>query len=337
MTLLLNTAAVPAVERDDATRSVIEQMSVPTDVSLLGPDDADTRMDVWQLGPVSALRNDGRAVRLRRTARHVRQEAPEVLSLIVQLRGRSLHRQGGRDQVTPAGDLVVADLTGTYESDTGLASLATYIAYRDLGVTVDLGRRAMHRLRTSPVYDLVRHHLVQVDRCAESVDEGPVAVAVAESTVELVRGLLVSAAEDRTARDVLHETLATRIEAYIRQHLANSHLSPELIARTHHISVRTLYSLWSTRGTSVMEWVMHERLEGARRELEAAAPSAATTVAATARRSGFSDPTHFSRRFRAAYGLPPAQWRRARWAAAVDPVLNLHDSPRPSGRGNGSL
>jgi AraC-like DNA-binding protein len=37
------------------------------------------------------------------------------------------------------------------------------------------------------------------------------------------------------------------------------------------------------------------------------APS--TTVAAIARRWGFADPTHFSRVFRAAYGMSPREWR----------------------------
>lgn len=33
-------------------------------------------------------------------------------------------------------------------------------------------------------------------------------------------------------------------------------------------------------------------------------------IAAVARRWGFKDPTHFTRRFRAAYGVLPSEWRR---------------------------
>jgi len=38
---------------------------------------------------------------------------------------------------------------------------------------------------------------------------------------------------------------------------------------------------------------------------------------AAARRWGFVDPTHFGRRFRAAYGLSPGEWRRAAREAAL--------------------
>jgi AraC-like DNA-binding protein len=35
-----------------------------------------------------------------------------------------------------------------------------------------------------------------------------------------------------------------------------------------------------------------------------------TTIGTVARRWGFTDSTHFSRRFRGAYGLSPREWRR---------------------------
>ncbi|WPO75461.1 helix-turn-helix transcriptional regulator [Streptomyces sp. KN37] len=40
--------------------------------------------------------------------------------------------------------------------------------------------------------------------------------------------------------------------------------------------------------------------------------AARLTIAAVATRCGFSSPSHFSRRFRAEYGLTPSEWRRAR-------------------------
>lgn len=315
MTLLLDTAAVPAADRDDATRAAVERMSVPTEVSLLGTGPRDTRMDFWQMGRLSALRNEGRALRLLRTPQHVRRDAPEVVSMNIQLKGRALHHQGGHTQQACAGELVMADLSGTYESNTGLATLATYMSYSDLGVEVAVGRRAMPRLAASPLYALVRNHLAQLNRCIDATWASPGAHEVGDATIDLVRALLVSAAQDTHENDILAETLSTRVEAYIRQNLTDTHLNPETIARTHHISVRALYNLWSTRDSTLMEWIIRERLEGAREELRATRSAASTpTVSHVARRWGFSDPTHFRRRFRAAYGMSPTEWRR--WCAS---------------------
>jgi AraC-like DNA-binding protein len=59
----------------------------------------------------------------------------------------------------------------------------------------------------------------------------------------------------------------------------------------------------------VRRWLIRERLEGARRTL-ASATSRNTSIAAVARRWGFTDPGHFAKRFRAAYGLSPREWQR---------------------------
>ena len=174
-------------------------------------------------------------------------------------------------------------------------------------------RRAMPRLRASPLYDLVRHHLVQVGEHAVGAGDPAVAASVGSATVDLVRGLLLSAAAEPGEGDVAHETLEARIEAHLRGHLGDPELSPGSVANAHHMSVRALHKAWSSREATLMDWVMRERLAGARRDLaQEHGDLGASTVAATARRWGFSDPAHFTRRFRAAYGIPPTEWRRSR-------------------------
>jgi transcriptional regulator GlxA family with amidase domain len=55
------------------------------------------------------------------------------------------------------------------------------------------------------------------------------------------------------------------------------------------------------------EWIIRARLERARRPL-AAGPL--LPVATVASRCGFTNATHFTRRFRDAYGIPPSEWQR---------------------------
>jgi AraC-like DNA-binding protein len=113
---------------------------------------------------------------------------------------------------------------------------------------------------------------------------------------------------DLARNDVANQALPTRVEAYVQQHLADPALSPETIASASGISVRQLYKLWSARDPSLAEWIIRGRLEGARRDL---ARDTSAAVGAVARRWGFTDPTHFSRRFRSAYDLSPREWRQA--------------------------
>lgn len=60
-------------------------------------------------------------------------------------------------------------------------------------------------------------------------------------------------------------------------------------------------------GRTVQQWITERRMSEARRLL------AGTTlpVAAVARRTGYEDSGYFVRRFRAAHGVPPGEWRRS--------------------------
>ncbi|MFD4701025.1 helix-turn-helix transcriptional regulator [Streptomyces niveus] len=61
-------------------------------------------------------------------------------------------------------------------------------------------------------------------------------------------------------------------------------------------------------GTSPAAWIRHRRLERCR--LDLANPRLnARPIQAIAERWGFTNPTHFSRLFRAAYGIPPRDYR----------------------------
>ncbi|MFF9279784.1 helix-turn-helix domain-containing protein [Streptomyces griseosporeus] len=104
-------------------------------------------------------------------------------------------------------------------------------------------------------------------------------------------------------RDMLHQ-----IKAYIDEHLTDPDLSPRTIARAHHISVRYLHKLFQSHGATVGTWVRQRRLDSCRTDLSLTF-NRNTTVAAVARRWGFSSPAHFSRSFKEAYGMTPREWQ----------------------------
>lgn len=115
------------------------------------------------------------------------------------------------------------------------------------------------------------------------------------------------------------EHLVRRLRAYVDAHLWDRQLTPARVAAAQHISIRYLHKLFEGQGSTIGRWIQHRRLEEARREL--ARPGRGDlTVSAVARRWGFTSATHFSRSFRARYGVSPSDWRDGR----VTPTGEAH-------------
>jgi len=208
---------------------------------------------------------------------------------------------------------MMADLSSPYDfswSGEGAAG-CLQIPLAEIGLPVDVLRGAAARLRASPLYDLMTGHIVQLVRDAERLSADPGAERLGQAGVELARALLASAAHTGPhTREALAETLLTRVRAYVRRHLADPGLRPATIAAAHYVSLRHLYKVCAEAGISLEQLIINERLRGAREDLRRP-ESRRRTVAMIAHRWGFTDPTHFARRFRARYGVTPSEWRRS--------------------------
>ncbi|KOX20683.1 helix-turn-helix domain-containing protein [Streptomyces sp. NRRL F-6491] len=120
--------------------------------------------------------------------------------------------------------------------------------------------------------------------------------------------------------------MLSRIRAHIEEHLMDPDLSPDSIARAHHISVRYLQKLFQNDGSTVSQWVRQRRLEFCRFELGRS--NRKITMAAVAHRWGFSSPSHFSRTFRGAYGMSPSEWQALATSAFTPTHAGAQDERR---------
>src|SRR5690606_13930058 len=75
-----------------------------------------------------------------------------------------------------------------------------------------------------------------------------------------------------------------------------------LFAAEEGVAARTLYRLFAREGTTPMRWLWRQRLAAAHRLL---AEHRVETVTEAAMSAGFSEASHFSRAFKAAYGRSP--------------------------------
>ncbi|MGK5532814.1 helix-turn-helix domain-containing protein [Streptomyces sp. URMC 129] len=146
------------------------------------------------------------------------------------------------------------------------------------------------------------------DSASFGPEDGPRLGTIAVDLVGALFGSLLTA-ESALPPETRSRALTLRIRAFIQRHLASPDLTPQTVAEAHHISVSYLHKLFRTEGTTVSAFIRHERLERARRALTDAALRN-TPIHAIAAHWGFANSADFSRAFRAAYGVPPRDYRR---------------------------
>jgi AraC-like DNA-binding protein len=312
--MILDTDTLPEQDREEAYLAGFLSSEVPHTLDLHVSDEpVRVRMDFWDLGSgMHILRNYGSGVRIFRTAKQLKIAAPETVAIGFKLGGPGMFEINDRNQNLRAGDIHLVDQTTTmnYTSPTTGGSQALMIQVDRLGLPIDTVRRAIFSLDSSPVYQLFRSHMGQVCHIVDNLPSGPGRTMFTEASLELTRALIATAAGDsKRQRDALHDSEFTRVSLYVNQHLLDQDLSAEGIARANYLSLRQLYKVWAVSELSLSEYIIRERWEGARRQLERH-DEMRQSVGSIASAWGFLSSAHFSRRFKDAYGISPKEWRQ---------------------------
>jgi AraC-like DNA-binding protein len=309
--IVFDAARTSPKERADALHWALNDVTVPTVITHEGPREAiQCRMQAWQFGTATLIATAGTGLRLQRGPRHLRLEGPPAVALSMQTSGIGWFDHLGEQNRVFAGRLKLVDLTAPYRFGwSGMGgNQGLQIGYDVLGLPVDLVRMSIGRLASSPMYPVLQHHLRILSSGGDTLSTDAGATALGAATTDLLRAFIVSAAGDRVlTRSTLVDTETARIMAFIRSQLACPELCPEWIAAAHNISVRQLYKICERAGLSLEQWIITARLEGARTEL-ASSTAQHRKIAAVARAWGFANPSHFTKRFHAAFGVTPREW-----------------------------
>lgn len=158
-------------------------------------------------------------------------------------------------------------------------------------------------------------HVATVRETLDDLSEAGVAAA-RNAMIELTKGVLSGEGPDPDEA-LLVPALAAAARRVAERRLTDPDLSPGLLARELHVSVRTLQRAFAETGEPATSYIRRRRLERAKEELTSQGRS--VTVSELAARSGFADSSHFIRVFKEKYGESPA--RLARLA---------HRGPRPA-------
>ncbi|MFC9979250.1 helix-turn-helix domain-containing protein [Gordonia sp. NPDC127522] len=210
---------------------------------------------------------------------------------------------GGRDGPR---DLIVVDMLLPFDFRAhrpgSLVAVQAPTAW--IGLAPETVRSGVEHLREgNPLIGFVRDHVRHLAgvaaECPESLPD------LAEPTGAIIRSMLLTSV-DAAERSQSSELVAA-VKRYIDEHLTDADLGAQTIAAAHHVSTRKPYSAWPTAEGRLSDYVIRRRLDRARDSLVV---QQHRTIPAVARAHGFSDATHFTKRFRAAYGMTPSRWRR---------------------------
>lgn len=105
--------------------------------------------------------------------------------------------------------------------------------------------------------------------------------------------------------------LVKRVQTLVTRHLDDPRLSPDFLAARLGISRRQLYAVCRDQLGPIATYIRRQRLEYSRMLLaDEYNPTQPMSIADVALASGFEDPAHFSRLFRAHYGFSPTAYRQ---------------------------
>ncbi|MEO3786747.1 helix-turn-helix domain-containing protein [Actinocorallia sp. B10E7] len=315
MAVLIRARDVPATERAEAWLSIVCDTLGPLDVRIDPDAPLHGQIEAAQLGPLGV----GRILTstphtVLRTPGLIRRDAPELYRVVMAVSGTARLTQDGRSARLRDGDMTIYDFARPYElAYDSAVELAVFSFPRAL---LAVPSDAASRLTAVPIRGDAGTAALTVPllrRVAEDVETYQPASAARLSTV--VMDLLTTTLAERASQtaalapETRADVLLRHVHAFVERHLGDADLSPATIASAHHVSLRYLHRLFASQDTTVAAWIRQRRLERCRRDL-CDPVLFDQPVSAIAARWGLPDPAHFSRLFRQAYGMPPAEYRR---------------------------
>ncbi|MET7465478.1 helix-turn-helix domain-containing protein [Nonomuraea sp. NPDC005501] len=317
MGVLIRAQDVPPEQRHAAWRSIVCDTLGPLDCRIDPDSPLRGEIDAGALGSVGVGRvRTTTPHSVHRTPGQIRQGSRELYRVVLALSGEPVLEQDGRSTRLTPGRLALYDFARPYQlAYTSAVDLAVFSLPRD---ALTLPHDSVARLTAVPITTddgtgaLAAPLLRRVTLDLESYRPAS-AARLSGVVMDLLTTVIAERAEQTAALpdESRARTLQLRVNAFIEEHLDDPGLDPATVAVAHHVSVRQLHRLFETRSTTVAAWIRHRRLERCRREL--ADPALRhVPVSLIAARWGLPGSAHFSRLFRQAYGMPPAEYRRAR-------------------------
>lgn len=247
-----------------------------------------------------------------RTATEISRLDSDALIINYVTAGSLYSEQDNRAVVLRPGDGAVSDAARPYflRFDKPLGCVSVKVNKRELlnRVSGMENLTALSLAEGSRLNPLVFNYMVNLIRQMPRLEADSAVRAVevfkellAASLNEMLRDSPVPMSEYRAACRI-------RIKAFIEQHLGDPALNPAFVAHAMKLSVRYINKIFEDERSSLGRFIWQRRIERCAAQLRDPA-FAHLSVSAIALEQGFNDLSHFSRSFKARFGLAPRDYR----------------------------
>jgi AraC family transcriptional activator of tynA and feaB len=263
---------------------------------------------------ISAYDTDAHGVS--RGSREISRADTDGYFICLQQTGKSIHFQGDREAIVESGSFFLLDPRRPFSGALAEAGkmVAVSVPRQEIEARTGPGGPLVARTLNAdnPVAALAFGFLTMLPERIDTLDEAA-APKIVEQALDLVA--LAYSAETQNGATLSSPRAAalTMLKAAIESRLHDPNLKPLTAAVAAGISVRYANALLAQEDTGLEAYIITRRLERCRRALDDPAQGR-RTVGDIAFSWGFSDLSHFGRRFKAEYGCAPGEYRRLRTA-----------------------
>ncbi|MDR7039726.1 AraC-like DNA-binding protein [Methylobacterium sp. BE186] len=270
------------------------------------------------VGAIGLVLFQNSAMAVSHTRRHIAHANTDELFVCRQLGGHIALEQDSRQVVLEPGDITLIDPRLQYEarfsedSEVLILKVPRRLMEARLGQMREMTARSVKPY--TPENRLLSANLAMLPLHTDGLGSAAQELLEPHLLDLITLSLGRTMGEERLRTSSARSLVRARLRAAVEARLADRTLDASTVAHAAGVSVRYANEVLAEESTSIVQLIQARRLARCQQALEDPLQMG-RTVSEIAYGWGFSDMTHFGRRFRSAYGVLPSEHRRRARAA----------------------
>jgi AraC family transcriptional activator of tynA and feaB len=306
------TSTVAAAQRVELWQDFVSRSFAPVEVVDFDPAQFEAHIDAVQLGGLGLSHFTGAEQTIVRPRQIIRSSDADMFVALIQLSGAMSYAQSAEEGRDLTGSVTLFDMTRNYS--------AMFHGRMDF-IDVSIPRKRIETLlgsarnlagltlgpeqpMTSLIIEFFRSQLKVVNRLSgESADR------LGAIGMDLLAAGFLEKMGQTSSQSVGNAAAMARAKAFVRTHLGDCTLSPDVVAASQTLSLRRMQELFAEEMLTISDYIWEQRLLRAKHMLQGRAFDR-LSVAEIGCSVGFVSIPHFSRRFRLRFGCTPIECRQ---------------------------